>query len=164
MYEQANGDVLEVGRMERPETGELADYEELWSDPAPEMIHGESAFTCIVLKAETDDPTAKGMIIRVGGWCQGILKLADKVTVERWKWTKANGDTGSEGTSNTPLEAYNKWERVNEDMWQSSGQGKWERVVRIGSAQLPCATTWTAAMPDSTEAMAWELVENYSWQ
>ena len=44
------------------------------------------ARTCIVLCYEDPSYQARGMVIRVGDHCQGILRLGDHITVERWQW------------------------------------------------------------------------------
>ena len=44
------------------------------------------ARTSIVLCYENPSLQARGMVIRVGDRCQGILRIGDHVTVERWQW------------------------------------------------------------------------------
>ncbi|OBZ68900.1 hypothetical protein A0H81_11008 [Grifola frondosa] len=49
---------------------------------------------------------AKGMIVRVGQFCQGIVKKGDVVHVERWKWMDGLGwrSIAKIGDANLPCE------------------------------------------------------------
>ena len=42
--------------------------------------------TCVVIIHDEPSVHARGMIIRVGHRCQGILRVGSKLTVERWQW------------------------------------------------------------------------------
>lgn len=98
MWPQTNGDVLERGIQVDPVTGIRTEYEELWTDLEVEAVNGEKDRISMVLKAEgiKNRQPAKGLIVRVGGWCQGIMKIGEEVTIERWQWLETKG----------------KWERV----------------------------------------------------
>jgi hypothetical protein len=83
-----NGDVLETGEMLNWEKGEIGAYEELWRDfeVVPKIA------VVWVLDGENGDGKTlgaeqlriRGAIVRVGEWCQGIVKIDGKVTAERW--------------------------------------------------------------------------------
>lgn len=88
-FEQlANGDWLEKGKMLDFDDGKVKEYEEVWRDP----IVFPRISTVLMLEEEkgkafqTNSATdaAKGTIIRVGNYCQGIMKVKGEVTCERW--------------------------------------------------------------------------------
>ena len=95
-----------------------------------------------VLKAESE--SAKGMFIRVGGWCQGLLmEDGGKMTVERWRWASQENDP-------------------------TQGPGYWKRVVRIGDGEMPGPVLLKGISDGSdTEvvsgALKWEIIENHRW-
>lgn len=86
MWPQANGDVLERGTQKHSVTGLDCAYEELWADLDVEVVGNEKTRISVVLKTENSDKRARGLVVRVGSWCQGILKVGDKLTIERWQW------------------------------------------------------------------------------
>lgn len=78
---------IERGSMINPDTGRLEDYEEAWQD-----LEVEKSENISVLRANqyAEDPDEKilpsqprGMIIRVGTFCQGVLRIGHSVSVER---------------------------------------------------------------------------------
>ncbi|THH13669.1 hypothetical protein EW146_g6578 [Bondarzewia mesenterica] len=137
-----NGDTLEKGRMVNPETGELTDYEEVWADAEVERTGQDSKRVCVVLNVEDNEMAMKGMVIRVGGWCQGILKVGKEVSVERWKWVGKSSASGTEQAG-----------------------GGWERVAKVGIHTPPCTSTFA---PDKLEEgnvvdARWKVSEKYEW-
>ncbi|KAJ0158492.1 hypothetical protein CTA2_11462, partial [Colletotrichum tanaceti] len=86
MYEQADGLTLEKGRMVNPATGEETDYEELWRDVEPVAVVGSGgeAVECIVLRFEDEQAGARGSVVWLGRFCQGISRVGADVTAERW--------------------------------------------------------------------------------
>ena len=124
MFPCADGRTVERGAMVNPATGRRQEYEECWTDEEGEGV--------VVLVLE--DGGAKGMVVRVGGWCQGIIKVVRggeaEVSVERWKREEHGG---------------------------------WKRVVRLGRLWLPCAVTWERGMRRGGEVkyhgFEWRVVE-----
>ncbi|KAK8194183.1 hypothetical protein M8818_007371 [Zalaria obscura] len=90
MYAQPDGvHALEVGSMVNPDTGKMQQYEEFWRDERAELAGdggGKGKRACVVLTLEDEAAGARGVVVRVGQWCQGILKVKGEVTVERWGW------------------------------------------------------------------------------
>ncbi|KAL7272637.1 hypothetical protein RUND412_004549 [Rhizina undulata] len=92
MEELANGDVLEYGQMMHPEQGIVRKYEEVWRD------HNVFPRVSVVLIMVGEEPGkndvmqvfARGIVARVGRWCQGIMKSRGEVTAERWCWENGN--------------------------------------------------------------------------
>ncbi|MCJ1300496.1 hypothetical protein MMC08_003293 [Hypocenomyce scalaris] len=152
MWARPNGDVLERGKMIKPGTGLVTTYEELWRDLEVEVVGQEKTCTSVVLRAQDDGKGLRGMVIRVGGWCQGILKVGNDVTIERWQWNPRSGTALDD-----PFFLFEK-----------SRQGDWERVARLGSRFVPCAVTFNLALiTDKTIVEVgdakWEVIECYHW-
>lgn len=91
--------VLEKGAMVNPQTGRVAPYEEIWED---EDVPGGQG-RVVVLRWEDradaggpgDDDGGggsssrdRGLAIRLGRYCQGIVKVGGRVAVERWEHGK----------------------------------------------------------------------------
>ena len=141
MIEQANGDILERGINVDPKTGQETTYEELWTDLKVEKVGSEPTRTCVVLRMEDIAKGSKGMVIRVGSWCQGILKQHDALTAERWQWTAD---------------------------YDPSDTHKWRRTVRLGNGELPCdALCHGDGLQDlrtvECGGASWEVVEMHIW-
>ena len=141
MWPQENGDMLEKGIQTHPETGKQTEYEELWTDLEIDVIPEEGGKYSTVLKAESEK--AKGLYIRVGGWCQGILKEGNDLTIERWRWASQENDP-------------------------HQGPGYWKRIVRIGDGEMPSPTLFKAIGDNADTAtvsgeLKWEVVENHRW-
>lgn len=140
MYLQDNGDVLEKGTQKHPETGEEVGYEELWTELEVDVIPEEGGKYSTVLKHEGEN--AKGMVVRVGGWCQGFLKEGRELTVERWRWASQENDP-------------------------HQGPGYWKRIVRIGEGEMPSPMLGRGfedeEMVVKSGELRWEVVEDYRW-
>ena len=89
MRPQPNGDILERGTQKHPVTGLDCEYEELWGELDVEVVGNEKSRISVVLETEINNKNARGLVVRVGRWCQGILQTGDKFTVERWQWVNS---------------------------------------------------------------------------
>ncbi|KAH9900443.1 hypothetical protein F4778DRAFT_738967 [Xylariomycetidae sp. FL2044] len=98
MFPQGHGRTLEKGRMVNPATGRETDYEEVWLDvdpsPVPEIYEGNLVFSlrepkprCVVLQLQCDERGERGMVVRLGEYCQGFVRRGDEIALERWKAT-----------------------------------------------------------------------------
>ncbi|KAL6298817.1 hypothetical protein BKA93DRAFT_36115 [Sparassis latifolia] len=144
MWTQPDGDVLEKGSMVRPETGHLTEYEELWADVDVQRTGDDLKKVCVVLTV--DDPTrrARGMVVRVGQWCQGITKVGGELLIERWKY----------GMGEVLL----------------TESSCWSRIFKIGqpSLDLPCFATF---IPERVSIghvfdagdLQWRVTEKSEW-
>jgi hypothetical protein len=83
MYPQPDGTVLETGVMPNPETGLEMDYEELWEDLDTKSVGEEKQYVCYVLRMDEPSASARGMVIRIGEWIQGIVRVGEHITVTR---------------------------------------------------------------------------------
>lgn len=163
MYPVENSDrTLERGSSVDAETGKVTHYEECWTDVAvipiaagvaaaatdggPEAGQGSQKGTegpkkwSIVLALEDEQHGVKGMIVRVGQFCQGIIKARGEVSVERWAWSKDDKD----------------------------GEGQWQRTVKLGRMFLPCALTFEPRKVEEGSVVkygdyVWTVREAYSW-
>ncbi|KAF9870717.1 hypothetical protein CkaCkLH20_11819 [Colletotrichum karsti] len=88
MYPQPGGDLtLEKGRMVNPATGRECDYEELWRDVDPQPASAAAAAPeCVVLRFEDESRAARGVVVWLGRFCQGISRVGGDVVAERWEW------------------------------------------------------------------------------
>jgi hypothetical protein len=73
------GEVVERGQMVNPKTGKMESYEESWRDIRP---LGEKVGW--VLKAQGQG--ARGMVVRIGGFAQGMLRRGSEVGIKRWRY------------------------------------------------------------------------------
>ncbi|KAI1794760.1 hypothetical protein LXA43DRAFT_970894 [Ganoderma leucocontextum] len=81
--------ILERGRMRHPESGEVREYEEAWKDPTVLSIGGGRV--SVVLETASGASGARGLVVRVGQFCQGILRVGSVIVVERWAWLEGGG-------------------------------------------------------------------------
>ena len=91
VFANPDGTALEKGIMVNPATGRETAYEELWSDTEP-MAIPQYAVACVVLQFEGTG-SERGVIIRLGEHCQGLLRSTEGVTAERWLWKPEDGWT-----------------------------------------------------------------------
>ncbi|KAI6808075.1 hypothetical protein KC367_g6737 [Hortaea werneckii] len=87
---------LEKGRMVNPDTGRMTEYEEIWRDVdavgIPEVVGGEGVEredeqkVSAVLILDEPEQRARGMVIRIGQYCQGVLRVKGEFSLERWEW------------------------------------------------------------------------------
>ncbi|KAK5740687.1 hypothetical protein LTR17_004492 [Elasticomyces elasticus] len=93
MWPQPKGRVLETGNMINPATGKATDYEELWYDPPAKAVGDgdEAKKCCVVLQLHDDEHEARGLVVRVGQYVQGVLRIGKAFSLERWEW-KGKGE------------------------------------------------------------------------
>ena len=163
MSVQPNGDILEKGKNIDPVTGEETEYEELWHDLQVEAIGKKDNCSSLVMRADEPERNISGMAIKVGGWCEGILKVGDELTIERWEWKPT--DRASDAAS---TEAIKEPERTRND---------WIRSFKIGKGTLPCKNICShtsgkfglkAVLKSITDVewnsdIEWKVVEEYYW-
>jgi len=124
MWVQEDGDVLERGKQKHPETGGETEYEELWHDLEVSPLGKKQNRSSMVLRAHKPERKVRGLVVKIGGWCQGMLKTGDDLTVERWERKPA---TPSDGEA--VVEEGRQEERTHND---------WVRTFRVGKGTLPC--------------------------
>ncbi|KAK4041636.1 hypothetical protein C8A01DRAFT_34361 [Parachaetomium inaequale] len=82
---------LETGRMLNPATGVETDYEEVWRSEPIEMVpvpgDGAGGVTCLTLQMDSSSEKVKrGLVVRLGQYCQAFARDGDSITLERLKW------------------------------------------------------------------------------
>lgn len=95
MWEQDDGDTLEKGEMAHPLTGEIIPYEELWTDldiDGPFKELGEEEKVCVVLMLDGSEDGAKGMVVRIGGMIQGVVRVGGKFDFGIWSFDSGKGE------------------------------------------------------------------------
>lgn len=165
MWPQPNGDTLEKGSSRYPETGAVTEYEELWADVPVEKTGLDKKYVSVVLQLQDDARRVRGMVVRVGGWCQGLLKIGEEITLERWMWvSEETGKVAGVGTTGGGRE-----EAAVVDVSSSKRHpGDWKRVVRLGIRFLPCAVAFDPSMATVGKVVeagdsSWKVIENYQW-
>lgn len=163
MWVQPDGDVLENGKNKDSVTGEVTEYEELWRDLRVEAFGKKDNCSSLVMRADEPERNIRGMAIKIGGWCEAILKEEDELTVERWEWKP------SDGASNVASVEVSK-----EDGRTPNG---WIRTFRIGKGILPCQNICSRthgkfglnavlkSTPDTDwkSNIDWKVAEEYYW-
>ncbi|KAI7281654.1 hypothetical protein KC345_g3992 [Hortaea werneckii] len=87
---------LEKGRMVNPDTGRMTEYEEIWRDVDAVRISGvvgvggvgkeDEGKVSAVLILDEPEQRARGMVVRIGQYCQGVLRVKGEFSLERWEW------------------------------------------------------------------------------
>ncbi|KAF2500767.1 hypothetical protein BU16DRAFT_523531 [Lophium mytilinum] len=130
---------LETGVMPHPATGLQTPYEEMWRDVVIEAAEEEKGRCSVVLTLEMAEICARGVLVRVGQWCQGVLMIGTQITCERWEFVSGEG-----------------------------AKGEWVRRVRIGDGFLPTGVVFSMAEVKvgdvcRKEAMVWVVREKFEW-
>ena len=163
MWMQKNGDVLERGKQKDPETGEEVEYEELWHDLEVIPLGKKQNRSSLVIRVENAEKGVKGLAVKIGGFCQAILRSKDDITIERWEHKPADFFQGK-----APVRGRGSHERTHND---------WIRTFRVGGGKLPCE--YMVANTDGkiglntvfgertdrswTTELEWKVVEEYYW-
>lgn len=145
---------LERGHMPHPETGLLTPYDELWHGLAPKgtgAVPGQPV--CVVLERRSANDDLDGLIIRVGQFVQGILRLGEHMKVQRWMWLPHADRAQGHLEQGSPPDDHHS---------HRAAYGSWHCTVDLGPRSkefnLPCWVTWneefertlTAAGAEST--------------
>lgn len=133
-YPGDNSLTIETGQMTNPDTGVETDYEELWRDQEPRTGKHDVA-RCLVFQLHDDTTRKRGLVVRLGKHAQGVLRVGEVFTAERWAWDGDKGKwerlfkAGDEGTGSLDtiiLEELEESHRVG-DSFDAAG-GKWTVV------------------------------------
>ncbi|KAM3421565.1 hypothetical protein BST61_g1952 [Cercospora zeina] len=117
MTPMPDGRCLESGEMADSVTGKLVSYEEMWRDVEASVCgEKDGGVKCLVLQMECEtggekEEKARGMVIRLGQFCQGVVRVGEAFALERWVWEEEAAEKGGRG---------------------------WRRQVRMGDLFLPC--------------------------
>lgn len=118
MYPITTDLTLEHGHAFHPALNAVKSHEEMWRD-VDAISTSSGSKVCIVLRVHDDAAGVRGVVIRVGQFCQGIVIKGQEVTVERWEW-KDGEDKGWKRTA-----------RVG-DLWVPCKAACREEVMAVG--------------------------------
>ncbi|KAI8634704.1 hypothetical protein F5Y19DRAFT_121719 [Xylariaceae sp. FL1651] len=100
VFSQDHERTLETGCMVNPATGKLTNYEEIWTDieakgdpEGARSLEDPSPLVkarCVVLELRRDDKDERGMVICLGRYCQGVVRVGDKFAAARSEWEKGH--------------------------------------------------------------------------
>ncbi|KAG9192816.1 hypothetical protein G6011_11550 [Alternaria panax] len=143
MYPIAPGLTLEVGHGFHPALDAVKTHEEMWRDEDIVSTSKDGSKICAVMRCQADGVGVRGVVVRLGQYCQGVMMVGEKTTVERWEW-KAGVD--GEG-----------------------GVEEWERSVRVGDGFLPCAVAFRPEILGVGTVVKfhdfeWVVEEAWEWQ
>ena len=93
MIPQGDGTTLERGSMVNPAAEQMTPYEECWKDLEPIRIKDQAKGVCVALQLHDDANKARGMVVRVGQCCQGLIRVGEHLALERWVWSQKDGWT-----------------------------------------------------------------------
>ncbi|RGP59778.1 hypothetical protein FLONG3_11100 [Fusarium longipes] len=133
MYPQPDDLTLEKGSMANPETGIDTAYEELWHDATPTAVPGESGVRALVLQTEDKEKGARGCVVRLGRYAQGLIRVGEEIALERWEWTEGGWKrTVRMGNEDLPIEKILGEENLEEDDGVDVGGRTWKVVEATG--------------------------------
>lgn len=143
MYPIAEDLTLEVGHAFHPALGAVKTHEEMWRDVDALSTTQAGTKLCVVLRCQAERAGVKGLIVRVGQYCQGLVMERDRTTAERWEWNAEASDRAD-----------------NE---------QWERTVRIGDQFLPCSVAFRPELLGLGAVIKyhdfeWVLEELWEWK
>ncbi|KAI0366680.1 hypothetical protein BV20DRAFT_638902 [Pilatotrama ljubarskyi] len=118
---------LERGSMVHPETGEVREYEEAWKAVPVLAVGGphDGKAVSILLEMRQDLLGRRGVIVRIGQYCQGIVRDGSKVSVQRWTWTDGMWTkVGQVGDFDIPCDA--TWTKLEEGETVERGGAVWD--------------------------------------
>lgn len=150
MYPLDAARTLEHGHAFHPALRAVKTHEELWRDVPVLATSAGAKKACVVLRLQNDAAGARGVIVRLGQYCQGIVMLGAYSTVERWEFDgkaeKGKGDGDG----------------------QAVREGGWVRTARVGDQFLPCGITWREeilCLGGKVRYMdyEWEVEEAWEW-
>lgn len=168
--------------IEDPVTGERIEYDELSVDMPIQPNGCDGLRKSVVLMLQDDEHAVRGMVVRVGDWCQGLVQMGQDVSVERWRWvgrkTREPPSRDEHGDQCITITGRDIFAPNTFDSYRTAhhdNPGEWERQVRIGSRLVPCGLTFLESVArnslDGVEEgsivqagdMSWMVVENYVW-
>ncbi|KAI8978886.1 hypothetical protein BD414DRAFT_421546 [Trametes punicea] len=119
---------LERGQMRHPDSGKVIEYEEAWKAVPVLPVGGpyDAMHISVRLELRGDEISDKrGAIVRVGQYCQGILRDGANVSAQRWLWSDGSWKRIAQfGDLDIPCDA--TWETVKEGERIGRGDALWD--------------------------------------
>lgn len=91
MVPSTDGKTVERGSMLNPATGKITPYEECWASVEAIPTEKNGKVECLVLLLHDDANEQRGVVMRLGQFCQGVVRSGKSFALERWKWTSEGG-------------------------------------------------------------------------
>ncbi|KAH7259642.1 uncharacterized protein BKA55DRAFT_592349 [Fusarium redolens] len=137
MYPQPNDLTLEKGSMVNPDTGIDTAYEELWHDATPTAVPGEPAVRALVLQTEDEKngvrgSVVRGSVVRLGCYAQGLIRVGENISLERWVWKDGWKRTVRMGDADLPIEKILGEEALKEGDTIDVGGREWKVIEASG--------------------------------
>ncbi|KAF2761239.1 hypothetical protein EJ05DRAFT_497789 [Pseudovirgaria hyperparasitica] len=160
IYPQRDSNIsYEYGAMVNPATNEMTDYQEVWRDLDCLSLDTDGMKSCSVLTTENTEHKIRGIIIRVGQYCQALLKVGDEINVERWHYTPRR----PESPYSDPFQ-----DDDSQDSTFVGRSGDWTRQLKLGSRFLPCVVTFQDENNSVGDKITrgdfeWTIVEKEEW-
>ncbi|KAF0645415.1 hypothetical protein FPSE5266_09941 [Fusarium pseudograminearum] len=134
MYPQPGEDLtLEKGSMVNPDTGIDTAYEELWHDATPTAVPGEPDVRVLVLQTDDEEKGVRGCVVRLGRYAQGLIRVGEKIALERWEWTEGGWKrTVRMGDEELPIGKILGEETLDEDDSVNVGGRTWTVIEASG--------------------------------
>lgn len=136
MYPLTDALTLEHGHAFHPHLNAHKTHEELWRDVEIASTNGADTRICVVLRLQDDGVGVRGVVVRLGQYCQGLLVRDGHVTVERWEWEGEQSEQSELGTHEGEREGKEKAASGVEEVAQ------WARTARVGDLCLPCTAAF----------------------
>lgn len=151
-WHEPNGGLIQKGTIEDPESGESTDFEVLWAPIATIPYEVPGGPTSVVFKFQDRAEGGKGLVVRVGNWCQGLLKVGGQTTIERWVWDgqpkrKVPETEAKEMPYRIVLEDHHFED--NKDVggdYKVYSRGRWIRIAKLGDDFIPCSLAFLGEM------------------
>ncbi|KAF2633874.1 hypothetical protein BU25DRAFT_465096 [Macroventuria anomochaeta] len=118
MYALSPSLFLEHGHAFHPHLDRVAGHEELWRSVGALSTNADGSKVCVVLRYHDVEEGIRGVVIRTGQFCQGILMHGLVATTERWEFDVEGKEEGG------------------------VGEETWKRTARTGDLFLPCSVTF----------------------
>jgi len=132
MYPRPNDLTLEKGSMVNPDTGIDTAYEELWHDATPTAVPGEPAVRALVLQTEDEKNGVRGSVVRLGCYAQGLIRVGENISLERWEWKEGWKRTIRMGDAELPIEKILGEETLKEGDTVGVGGREWKVIEESG--------------------------------
>ena len=109
-----------------------------------------------VVRADDENKNCIGLVVKIGTYCQGILKTAGSFTIERWQRI-------------APPDGEDIWVPSATNPGVITKKSHWVQKYRLGDASLPCkmicdhtdGKMGSKFRLDQGDGIDWRLVEEY---
>ena len=150
-----DGTLLEEGVNLDANGSVISRYEELWEELPIEPASDSTEVPCVVVQAEDEARNLRGMAIKIGRWCQGMLKSDTAISIERWELKPTDDEPGLSRSDGAENSDYNSLQ--------------WTRTIKLGNQSLPCDVLcqdpkyFDSEQPITVDGVRWKVLEKSYW-